>query len=147
MEWPMTLGSTPRRFEIGVDVGGTFTDVVCRETGGGLHVIKVPTTRGDPSAAVLQSIGELGRRWGIRPAEVGRFAHGTTVATNAVLERKGARIGLLATAGFRDVLEIGRQLRSEVYRIVLDPEAPAFLAPRRHRKEIPERIDAAGNHF
>ena len=140
----MTSGSTPRRFEIGVDVGGTFTDVVCREAGGALHVIKVPTTRGDPSAAVLQSIGELGRRWGIRPAEVGRFAHGTTVATNAVLERKGARIGLLATAGFRDVLEIGRQLRSEVYRIVLDPEAPAFLAPRRHRKEIPERIDAAG---
>jgi len=144
MEWPMTSGSTPRRFEIGVDVGGTFTDVVCREAGGGLHVIKVPTTRGDPSAAVLQSIGELGRRWGVQPSEVGRFAHGTTVATNAVLERKGARIGLLATAGFRDVLEIGRQLRSEVYRIVLDPEAPAFLAPRRHRKEIPERIDAAG---
>lgn len=140
----MTSGSTPRRFEIGVDVGGTFTDVVCREAGGGLHVIKVPTTRGDPSAAVLQSIGELGRRWGVQPSEVGRFAHGTTVATNAVLERKGARIGLLATAGFRDVLEIGRQLRSEVYRIVLDPEAPAFLAPRRHRKEIPERIDAAG---
>jgi len=140
----MKIESPHRRFEIGVDVGGTFTDVVCREAGGGLHVIKVPTTRGDPSAAVLQSIGELGRRWGIRPAEVGRFAHGTTVATNAVLERKGARIGLLATAGFRDVLEIGRQLRSEVYRIVLDPEAPAFLAPRRHRKEIPERIDAAG---
>lgn len=140
----MTTESPQRRIEIGVDIGGTFTDVVCRETGGALHVIKVPTTRGDPSAAVLQSIGELGRRWGVQPTEVGRFAHGTTVATNAVLERKGARIGLLTTAGFRDVLEIGRQLRNEVYRIVLDPEAPAFLAPRRHRMEIPERIDASG---
>lgn len=140
----MTSQSTPRRFEIAVDIGGTFTDVVCREAGGALHVIKVPTTRGDPSAAVLQSIGELARRWNVQPAEVGRFAHGTTVATNAVLERKGARIGLLTTAGFRDVLEIGRQLRSEVYRIVLDPEAPAFLAPRRYRKEIPERVDASG---
>ena len=61
-----------------------------------------------------------------------------------MLERKGARIGLLTTAGFRDVLEIGRQMRSEVYRIILEPEAPVFLAPRRYRRGIAERLDASG---
>src|SRR5260370_16511368 len=138
----MTWAGRRRRFEIGVDIGGTFTDIVCRESGGGMHVLKVPTSRGDPSAAVIQSIAELRERWGVGAAEVGRFAHGTTVATNAVLERKGARIGLLTTAGFRDVLEIGRQLRTEVYRIILEPEAPVFLAPPRYRREFAQRIDA-----
>ncbi len=132
------------RFEIGVDIGGTFTDIVCRERGGALHVLKVPTTRGDPSVAVIKSIAELAERWGVSADRIGRFAHGTTVATNAVLERKGARIGVLTTAGFRDVLEIGRQLRTDVYRVILDPQAPVFLAPRRYRREIPERLDASG---
>src|SRR5262245_16071239 len=95
-----------RRVEIGVDIGGTFTDIVCRESGGGLRVLKVPTSRNDPSEAVMKAIAELGERWGIAASDVTRFAHGTTVATNAVLERKGARLGLLTTAGFRDVLEI-----------------------------------------
>ena len=132
------------KFEIGVDIGGTFTDIVCRESGGALHVLKVPTTRDDPSRAVIRSIAELAERWGVAADRIGRFAHGTTVATNAVLERKGARIGLLTTAGFRDVLEIGRQLRTDVYRVILDPQAPVFLAPRRYRREIPERLDASG---
>ena len=132
------------RFEIGVDIGGTFTDIVCRERGGALHVLKVPTTRDDPSQAVIKSIAELAERWGVAANRITRFAHGTTVATNAVLERKGARIGLLTTAGFRDVLEIGRQLRTDVYRVILDPQAPVFLAPRRYRREIPERLDASG---
>lgn len=132
------------RFEIGVDIGGTFTDIVCRERGGALHVLKVPTTRGDPSQAVIKSIAELAERWGVAADRIERFAHGTTVATNAVLERKGARIGLLTTAGFRDVLEIGRQLRTDVYRVILDPQTPVFLAPRRYRREIPERLDASG---
>src|SRR5262245_39295335 len=140
----MRSAANPGRFEIGVDIGGTFTDVVCREAGRALRVIKVPTTRHDPSEAVMKAIAELGERWGIGAGEVRRFAHGTTVATNAVLERKGARIGLLTTAGFRDVLEIGRQLRGDVYRVILDPETPVFLAPRRYRREIPERIDADG---
>jgi len=132
------------RFEIGVDIGGTFTDIVCRERGGALHVLKVPTTRDDPSQAVIKSIAELAERWGVAADRITRFAHGTTVATNAVLERKGARIGVLTTAGFRDVLEIGRQLRTDVYRVILDPQAPVFLAPRRYRREIPERLDASG---
>src|SRR5262245_17832451 len=140
----MTVEAKGRRFEIGVDIGGTFTDIVCREIGGGLHVVKVPTTRSDPSEAVIASIAELNRQQGVGAGAVQRFAHGTTVATNAVLERKGARIGLLTTAGFRDVLEIGRQLRKDVYRVILEPETPVFLAPRRYRKEIPERLDATG---
>jgi N-methylhydantoinase A len=140
----MTVEAKGRRFEIGVDIGGTFTDIVCREIGGGLHVVKVPTTRSDPSEAVIASIAELSRRQGVGAGAVQRFTHGTTVATNAVLERKGARIGLLTTAGFRDVLEIGRQLRKDVYRVILEPETPVFLAPRRYRKGIPERLDATG---
>ena len=140
----MTSAASQRSFEIGVDIGGTFTDIVCREAGGAMHVIEVPTTRGDPSEAVIKSIAEIRDRWGIGAHEVTRFTHGTTVATNAVLERKGARIGLITTAGFRDVLEIARQWRTQVYRVVLQPEAPVFLAPRRYRKEVPERLDATG---
>jgi N-methylhydantoinase A len=140
----MASAGDQRRFEIGVDIGGTFTDIVCREAGGAMHVIKVPTTRDDPSEAVIKSISELRERWGIAANDVARFAHGTTVATNAVLERKGARTGLITTAGFRDVLEIARQWRTQVYRVILQPEAPVFLAPRRYRKEVPERLDASG---
>jgi N-methylhydantoinase A len=140
----MTLAVRDKKLEIGVDIGGTFTDIVCREAGGAMHVIKVPTTRDDPSEAVIQSIAELKERLGIDPAHVARFAHGTTVATNAVLERKGARVGLITTTGFRDVIEIARQLRTQVYRVILDTEAPVFLAPRRFRKEVNERLDANG---
>ena len=130
--------------EIGVDVGGTFTDIVCREPGGAMRFMKVPTTRSDPSQGVISSLPLLAREWGISLTQIDRFAHGTTVATNAVLERKGARIGLITTAGFRDVLEIGRQLRTQVYKIVLEPETPVFLAPGRFRREVPERISAQG---
>ena len=133
-----------RAIEIGVDIGGTFTDIVCREPQGAMRIMKVPTTRGDPSAAVLQSLTEMRERWGLSADAIQRFAHGTTVATNAVLERKGARTGLITTEGFRDVLEIGRQLRTQVYRVVLEPETPVFLAPGRYRKEVPERLSASG---
>jgi len=92
---------------VGVDIGGTFTDVVARDATGRMRFVKIPTTRKDESEAVLRSVELMVGRWGIAPSDVARFAHGTTVATNAVLERKGARIGPLATEGFRDVLEIG----------------------------------------
>ena len=140
----MSMGPSSGAIEIGVDIGGTFTDIVCRKAGGAMHVFKLPTTRGDPSDAVIKSVAELKERWGIDPSSVARFAHGTTVATNAVLERKGSKIGLITTEGFRDVLEIARQLRTQVYRVILEPEAPVFLAPRRLRKEVRERIGAAG---
>jgi N-methylhydantoinase A len=141
----MPAANSPGRFEIGVDIGGTFTDIVCREPGGNMHLMKVPTTRRDPSEAVVRSLGDMAEKWGLSVADIGRFVHGTTVATNAVLERKGARVGLITTEGFRDVLEIGRQLRTQVYKIALDAETPVFLAPGRLRKEVPERLSAQGD--
>ena len=130
--------------EIGIDIGGTFTDVVCRLADGTTRIAKVPTTRGDPSRAVLAALDTAHRDWGVDPAAITRFTHGTTVATNAVLERKGARIGLITTEGFRDVLEIGRQMRHQMYDLVLKPETPVFLAPGRFRHEVRERLDAQG---
>jgi N-methylhydantoinase A/oxoprolinase/acetone carboxylase beta subunit len=130
--------------EIGIDIGGTFTDVVCRLGNGTTHIAKIPTTRGDPSRAVLAALEMAEREWGVRAPAIARFTHGTTVATNAVLERKGARIGLITTEGFRDVLEIGRQMRHQMYDLVLKPETPVFLAPRRYRQEVRERLDPHG---
>jgi N-methylhydantoinase A len=138
------LGITGGAWEIGVDIGGTFTDVVCRRPGGPLHVMKVPTSRADPSVSVLASLDELRNSHAVLPSDLSRFAHGTTVATNAVLERKGAKIGLVTTQGFRDVLEIGRQSRRQMYDVVLRPQTPVFLAPGRVRKEVSERVSAAG---
>ncbi|HEY8290263.1 MAG TPA: hydantoinase/oxoprolinase family protein, partial [Acetobacteraceae bacterium] len=130
--------------EIGIDIGGTFTDVVCRWADGTIRITKLPTTRDDPSRAVREALDLVRHVWGVEPQSITRFAHGTTVATNAVLERKGARVGLITTEGFRDVLEIGRQMRHQMYDLVLRPETPVFLAPRRFRKEVRERLDSKG---
>ncbi len=130
--------------EIGVDIGGTFTDVVCRRQGHPVHIMKVPTTSSDPASAVLEALQRLMAEFGISAHEVSRFVHGTTVATNAVIQRRGAPIGILATSGFADVLEIGRQLRTSMYRVILEPETPTFMAPGARRKDIPERVDADG---
>ena len=97
------------RYQIGIDIGGTFTDVVAADEAGTLRILKIPSSRGSEDVAVRAAIGQLADQHGVAPAAIARFVHGTTVATNAVLERKGARVGLLTTAGFRDVLEIGRQ--------------------------------------
>jgi N-methylhydantoinase A/oxoprolinase/acetone carboxylase beta subunit len=131
------------KIDLGVDIGGTFTDVVCRRPGEPMRALKIPTTRGDPSAAVLQAIDQLAAR-NVPQAAIARFLHGTTIATNAVLERKGARIGLITSQGFRDVLEIGAQLRQSLYRATLEPETPVFLAPGARRKEVPEQVSAQG---
>src|ERR1700676_2909157 len=132
------------RGEIGVDIGGTFTDVVCRLEDGSVRIAKIPTSGGDPSRAVLTALRMARDEWGLAPADITRFVHGTTVATNAVLERKGARIGLITTEGFADVLEIGRQMRHQMYDLVLKPETPVFLAPAQYRREVGERLDAQG---
>ena len=132
------------RIEIGADIGGTFTDVVCQRPGRTPVILKLPTTREDPGLAVLDAVRQLEDTGAIRAGDVTRFVHGTTVATNAVLERKGATVGLLTTAGFRDVLEIGRQFRQALYEVRLTPETPGFLAPRAFRREVPERVDAKG---
>ena len=129
---------------IGVDIGGTFTDVVAIDAAGGLRIAKLPSTRSDPSAAVRTVLESLLPQWNIAPADVACFAHGTTVATNAVLERRGARLGLITSAGFEDVLEIGRQNRRQIYQLLLKPETPGFLAPRARRRGVVESIDADG---
>ncbi len=128
---------------IGIDIGGTFTDVVCATTTG-THILKVPTTRDDPGRAVLAALATIQERFAIAPASIGSFAHGTTIATNAVLERKGARVGLIATEGFSDVIDIGRQIRRQMYDLNLKPETPGWLAPGARRVEVTERIDAEG---
>ena len=134
----------PRRIDVGVDIGGTFTDVVCRSPGEPIRAVKLPTIRGDPSAAVLRSIAYMSRHWDVAPAEIARFLHGTTIATNAVIERKGAKIGLITSSGFKDVLEMGRGSRQALYRAILEPETPVFLAPGSRRKEVKEQVSAKG---
>jgi N-methylhydantoinase A/oxoprolinase/acetone carboxylase beta subunit len=128
---------------IGIDIGGTFTDVVAAG-GGQVRITKVPSTRADPSAAVRKVLDEVLPEWNVPFGDVARFVHGTTVATNAVLERRGARVGLLATDGFTDVLEIGRQNRHQVYDLILKPETPGFLAPGALRRGVVEAVEPDG---
>ena len=128
-----------------VDIGGTFTDVVAADVQTGEYdVVKVPTTPTRLVDAVREGTLAALRRIGAEPGSVVRFIHGTTVATNAVLEQSGARIGLLTTAGFEDILEIGRLKRSRMYDLMVDPQTPIFLAPRRRRRGIKERLAADG---
>ena len=137
----MTRSSTDCR--VGVDVGGTFTDVVCVREGRPPLVFKVPSTPADPGDAALAAVQRLADD-GIEPGSIAQVAHGTTVATNAVLERRGGRLGIIATEGFRDTLEIGRQMRREMYEVRLDPQTPVFLAPRAMRLGVRERIGPQG---
>ncbi len=128
---------------IGVDVGGTFTDFSARNTANGdFHAHKRPSTPDDPSGAILDGLSEMLEQTGISGADIGRIAHGTTVATNALLQRRGARVGVVTTKGFRDLLEIGRQVRPKIYDLQAD--APPPLAQRQDRLEIAERIGADG---
>ncbi|MCC6652180.1 MAG: hydantoinase/oxoprolinase family protein, partial [Candidatus Eisenbacteria bacterium] len=120
---------------VGIDTGGTFTDVVVWR-GGRREAFKVPSTPDDPSRAVLEGL----RRAGAGPRT--RVRHGSTIATNALLERKGARITFVTTAGFEDLLEIGRQDRPALY--ALAPSRPAPLAPRERRVGVRERLDERG---
>lgn len=135
---------TTPSFEVGVDIGGTFTDVVCRQAGGRVWLVKIPTTPRNPGAGVRAAVEFMLREWQVDIGALARFVHGTTVATNAVIETKGACIGLLTTQGFKDVLEIGRMMRHQMYDLVLRPETPTFLAPGARRKEVIERVDAQG---
>ena len=131
---------------VGIDIGGTFTDVIAAGPAG-IFILKVPTTRANPGDAVATAIAELLRRTGVAANQIVRFAHGTTVATNAVIERKGARVGVIASEGFRDILEIGRQMRRQMYDLRLVPETPVWLAPGARRVEVKGRIAADGREL
>jgi N-methylhydantoinase A/oxoprolinase/acetone carboxylase beta subunit len=130
---------------VGIDIGGTFTDVVVLDAGRLRGFAKVPSTPRDLAAGVVGGVLAALDPAGVAPGEVGRVAHGTTVAMNTVLERTGAIVGLLATEGFEDTLEIGRMKRAEMYDLFIDPQTPVFLAPARRREPVPERIAADGS--
>jgi len=130
-------------WRIGVDIGGTFTDVaMVDETTGRIGVAKVPTTPAALAHGVLRALEAAMSRYRLTSAEVGLLSHATTVVTNAILEEKGARAALITTRGFRDVLELRRSARANLYDLFQD--APATLIPRRRRFEISERISADG---
>jgi N-methylhydantoinase A len=131
------------RFWIGIDTGGTFTDIVLVDIGRGEHRYhKLPTTTEDPSRGILQGIGEIVEQAGGTCAQVAFLVLGTTLATNAVLEGKTARTGMITTAGFRDVLELARQRRPHYFN--LDVPKPTPPAARDCRIEVDERADNTG---
>ena len=125
------------RVVAGIDVGGTFTDLLLQEADGSVRLAKVPTTTPNQADGVLAAIAAAGAT----PAGLDLIIHGTTATTNAVLERKLSRVGLITTAGFRDVLELGRRTRPHPYGLT---GSFAPLVPREFRREVPERMDARG---
>ena len=130
-------------YRLGIDVGGTFTDLVLfSEDSGALVVEKVPSVPADPSRAIIDGIVKILATAGAAPATVSYVAHGTTVATNTLLQRHGARTALITTRGFRDLLEIARQRRPSLYD--LQAPKPPVLVRRRLRLEVPERITSDG---
>ncbi len=128
---------------IGVDVGGTFTDFyAANDEAGIVHVGKTPSTPANPAQAILTGLAALCARYDIDLDGVDRLSHGTTVGTNALIQRTGSPVTLITTQGFRDLLEIGRQTRPHMYDLQKDHPAP--LVEREHRIELPERIGADG---
>jgi len=126
---------------LAVDIGGTFTDLAL-ERGDDRWTAKVLTTPAAPERGVLDGVGAVLARAGLLPADVALVIHGTTLATNAIIERKGARTALLTTDGFRDVLALGNESRYDQYD--LNIELPQPLVPRRWRVTVPERLDNTG---
>ena len=123
---------------VGIDVGGTFTDLYFSGgEGRAHHILKVPSTPHDPSVGLLHALEKAN----LQPGELDAILHGTTIATNAVIERKGARCALITTRGFRDLLELGRRDRPQMYGLegVHEP-----LVPRELRFEVDERLDHEG---
>jgi N-methylhydantoinase A len=128
---------------VAVDIGGTFTDIVLMSPDGVLSESKVSTTPDDPSRAVVDGLLALLRELRIAPGDVVEVLHGTTVGSNTILQRSGAKTGLITTRGFRDVLEIGRIRMPEMFDLTWSKPAP--LVPRRYRVEVDERIAADGS--
>src|SRR5690242_11136533 len=126
---------------LGVDVGGTFTDAVL-VAGGDLHTAKSPTTPADQSQGVMAAIEAVLARAGAEPGDIELLAHGMTVATNALLEGRGARTAFVATEGFTDLVELGRQARRDLYRLCAAWPAP--LAPPERRFAARERMGREG---
>jgi N-methylhydantoinase A len=129
-------------YRVGIDIGGTFTDMLLVGDDGAAVIGKTLTTPEDPSLAVENALRPVLENGAVKPAERGTLIHGTTLVTNALIERKGAPTALLTTAGFRDAVEIGREHRYELYDLNL--ELPKPLVPRHLRFDVPERVAADG---
>ena len=141
MRVPPMADSTGLR--VGVDIGGTFTDIVLwNEATNELVFDKLLTTPDDPSRAVLAGIQQVLQSRGINASQLDAVIHGTTLVANALIERKGVRTALVTTRGFRDVLEIGREWRYDLFDLGISIPPP--LVPRERRLEINERITADG---
>lgn len=131
------------RYKLGIDIGGTFTDfVLLDDREGRMQVGKCLTTPEDPSRAVIDGFNEILRQTGKRPEEVSIAIHGTTLVTNTLIERKGAKTGLITTQGFRDVLEMGNEFRYELYDLKMDRPTP--LVPRHLRTGVAQRMNKEG---
>jgi N-methylhydantoinase A len=129
---------------VAVDIGGTFTDLeILEERTGGLHSLKVPTTPADPSVGLIEGVQTAARQIGFAPRDIRLLLHGTTIATNAVLQRRLPAGALIATEGFEDVLEIGRHVRRDIYS--LRPKREPALVPRDRRLGVAERIRSDGS--
>jgi N-methylhydantoinase A len=128
---------------IGVDVGGTFTDFFAFDDATDKVILhKVPSTPANPSRAIIDGLAQLSHRHGVALATLARLSHGTTMATNALIQRRGGKVALIVTEGFRDLIEIGRQIRPHVFDLQTDYPPP--LVPRELRLEAPERVTADG---
>jgi len=133
---------TDAKARLGVDIGGTFTDVVL-ESGGDRWSTKVLTTYTAPEDAIIEGMHTVCTKAGVEPSVIGQIIHGTTLATNALIERRGAKTALITTKGFRDVIEMRTESRFEQYDLNL--KLPAPLLPRNRRYIVAERMEAAGN--
>jgi N-methylhydantoinase A len=130
------------RYRVGVDIGGTFTDIVLLGTDGTIHTKKISSSVGDYARAIVDGLSELFAETGLAGAAIEEIRHGTTVASNAILEHKGARVGLITTKGFRDVLEIRTLRMPRLYDLAW--EKPPPLVERYLRQVVDERVDARG---
>jgi N-methylhydantoinase A len=136
-------GISPNGISLGIDIGGTFTDLVLHDPA--LHrsgSLKILTTHADPVQGILEGTRRLLGEASVEPGEITRVVHATTLFTNALIERKGALTALITTQGFRDILKIGRERRYELFDLLLRPPAP--LMPDELRLEVPERVKADG---
>jgi len=130
-------------YSIGIDIGGTFTGLVVLYAQGNFATVKVLTTPDDPSRGVRTGMERLLDRHALEPAAIEKIIHATTLVTNAIIERKGAKTALITTEGFRDTLEIGREKRFDLYDLSI--ELPVPLVPRHLRHEVRERLAFDGS--
>src|SRR6516162_4777344 len=134
--------SVMTRYRVGVDIGGTFTDIVLLGADGTVHTKKISSTVGNYAQAIVDGLAEVFAETGLAGGAIEEIRHGTTVASNAILEHKGARVGLITTKGFRDVLEIRTLRMPKLYDIGWTKPQP--LVERYLRQVVDERVDAAG---